>query len=177
MPLQIKVDDKLCEVEILHQEENNLEISIDGRVYKVDAERVGAGNYSILHNNKSYNMDLIQGHGSRHYLVNMAYSTYDVNIIDAQARYQESRNKGQHTDDHNVIISPMPGKIIKVLVEEGDAVKSSQPLVIISAMKMESEYKAGVDGIVAKVNCKPGDTVEANKPLIVLNASSEESTE
>lgn len=169
MPLQIKVDDKLCEVEILHQDENNLEISIDGRVYKLDAERVGAGNYSILHNNKSYNMDLIQGNGSRHYLVNMAYSTYDVHIIDAQARYLESRNKGQSADDHNVVVSPMPGKVVKVLVKEGDMVKSGQPLVVVSAMKMESEYKAGVDGIIAKINCEAGDTVEANKALIVID--------
>ncbi len=170
MPLQIKVDDTQFEVKIISQEGHNIEISIDGRVYNLDVERIHAGSYSILNKNKSYNIDLIQGQGPRHYLVNMAYSTYDVNIIDAQARYLESRHKSQHSDSHNEIVSPMPGKVVKVLVKEGDAVLAGQPLIVISAMKMESEYKAGVDGVVTKINCQAGDTVEANKALIVIDA-------
>lgn len=170
MPLNITVDDTNFEVKIISQEGNNIEISIDGRIYNLDVERIHAGSYSIINKNKSYNIDLIQGQGQRHYLVNMAYSTYDVNIIDAQARYLESRHKGQHSDSHNEIASPMPGKVVKVLVEEGDTVTAGQPLIVISAMKMESEYKSGVDGVVTKINCQAGEIVEANKPLIIVDA-------
>lgn len=170
MPLQIQVDDTTFEVKIISQEGHKIEISIDGRTYTLDAERINAGGYSILNKNKSYHIDLIQGQGPRHYLVNMAYSTYDVNIIDAQARYLESRHKNQQSEGHNEIVSPMPGKVVRVLVEEGDEVVAGQPLIVISAMKMESEYKAGLDGVVTKINCTAGDTVEANKPLIIIDA-------
>ena len=62
----------------------------------------------------------------------------------------------------------MPGKVVKVLVNEGDVVKEGQTTIIISAMKMESEYKAPMDGIVKKINVRDGDTVEGNQILIEL---------
>ncbi len=166
MPLEIKVDDRLSDVEIISQEGSQVKVNIDGRVYDLDVERVDNGSYSILHKNKSYNIDLIQGKGARHYVVNMAYSSYDVNIIDAHAKYIENRNKNQQSADENSISSPMPGKVVKLLVEEGDEVVKGQPVIVISAMKMESEYKAGIDGVVKKITCQAGDTIEAHQPLV-----------
>ena len=62
----------------------------------------------------------------------------------------------------------MPGKVVKVLVSEGESVTEGQTAVIISAMKMESEYKIPMDGKVKKVNVKDGDTIEGNQILIEL---------
>lgn len=168
MALEIKVDDRLSQVEILSQVNNMVEVSIDGRIYNLDVERVADGCYSILHNNKSYTIDLLKGNSSRHYMVNMAYSTYDVHIIDAQAKYKDSRNKNQALADENMIFSPMPGKVVKLLVQENDVVEKGQTVIVISAMKMESEYKAGITGIIKKINCATGDTIDANQPLIII---------
>jgi Acetyl/propionyl-CoA carboxylase, alpha subunit len=60
----------------------------------------------------------------------------------------------------------MPGKIVKILVEAGQKVEKGQTAVIMSAMKMESEYKAASDGIVKSVNVEAGNTVESNQVLI-----------
>ena len=68
----------------------------------------------------------------------------------------------------NSIVSPMPGKVVKVLVQKGDAVQQGQTLIIVAAMKMESEYKVSRDGIVAEVLVKDGDTVDGNQTLIVI---------
>lgn len=64
--------------------------------------------------------------------------------------------------------APMPGRIIKVFVAEGDAVEAGQPVVIVEAMKMENEVKAKGPGVVAKVHAQVGATVEANATLVTF---------
>ena len=62
----------------------------------------------------------------------------------------------------------MPGKVVKVLVNVGDEVVQGQTVIIISAMKMESEYKVGKDGIIKEVLVSDGDTVDGGQTLIVI---------
>ena len=66
------------------------------------------------------------------------------------------------------IVSPMPGRIVKVLVKTGDAVAARQGLVVIEAMKMENELRAPRAGTVAEVRIREGAPVEANVVLVVL---------
>ena len=66
------------------------------------------------------------------------------------------------------IIAPMPGKVIKVCVAAGDAVRKNQTLVIVEAMKMENEIKAASDGVVVKVDVAAGELVDAEKVLVEL---------
>jgi biotin carboxyl carrier protein len=54
----------------------------------------------------------------------------------------------------------MPGKIVKVMVKEGDTVEKGQTLIILEAMKMENEIKCGVDGVVKTIHVKEGDALE-----------------
>ena len=68
----------------------------------------------------------------------------------------------------NLVASPMPGTIIKFLVEEGDQVTVDQGLVIVEAMKMENEIRSAVGGVVKKINFAPGDTVDIGQPIIDL---------
>jgi pyruvate carboxylase subunit B len=64
--------------------------------------------------------------------------------------------------------APMPGLVLRVLVEEGAKVKQGQGLVVVEAMKMENELKAPRDGVVRKVHAAPGDRVEKGTPLVEL---------
>ncbi len=64
------------------------------------------------------------------------------------------------------IVAPMPGKVIRVLVQAGDAVLARQPLVVVEAMKMENELRAARDGTVAAIHVKEGASVDAGAPLI-----------
>ncbi len=63
----------------------------------------------------------------------------------------------------------MPGKIVKILVKEGDKVKGGDTVVVVSAMKMESEYKVVKDRTITKVLVKEGDNIEGDQPLIMLD--------
>ena len=62
----------------------------------------------------------------------------------------------------------MPGKVVKVLVQAGDVVKSGQGLLIIEAMKMENELRAPSAGKVASISVREGQAVESGQALIVL---------
>ncbi|MCD7810880.1 MAG: biotin/lipoyl-binding protein [Ruminococcus sp.] len=64
--------------------------------------------------------------------------------------------------------SPMPGNILSVNVKEGDKVTAGQTLVVLEAMKMETEVPAPKDGTVVQVVTSKGAVVETGSPLVVL---------
>ena len=64
--------------------------------------------------------------------------------------------------------APMPGKILELLVKEGDEVNQGTPVIILEAMKMENELKAPAGGVVVKVEVETNDNVEKNQPLLEI---------
>ncbi len=66
------------------------------------------------------------------------------------------------------ILAPMPGKIIEILVKEGDQVEEDQELLVLEAMKMENVIATEHSGKVAEIKVKVDDTVNTNQVLIVL---------
>ena len=65
--------------------------------------------------------------------------------------------------------APMPGKIPNIKVSEGQAVKFGEVVVIMEAMKMETEIVAPADGTVSKILVKAGDSVDTGAALVALN--------
>ncbi len=76
------------------------------------------------------------------------------------------RRDGETTD--GIITSPMPGKVVKLLVAEGDEVEAGAPVVVVEAMKMENELTAPKAGTVQKVFVAPGDAVEGGARLVTV---------
>lgn len=66
------------------------------------------------------------------------------------------------------VSSPMPGRVVEVVAEEGATVAAGQTLVVVEAMKMANELKSPIDGVVQSVHVAAGDAVEARKPLVVV---------
>ena len=66
------------------------------------------------------------------------------------------------------VTAPMPGNILKVNVNVGDAVKEGQVLVVLEAMKMENEIMAPKNGTVTQVVVSKGSTVDTGAPLVVI---------
>lgn len=67
------------------------------------------------------------------------------------------------------VVAPMVGKVIQVLVKEGDAVEENQEVVMLEAMKMEMPIVAETAGTVAEVRVQEGQSVEADEVLVVLS--------
>jgi biotin carboxyl carrier protein len=69
-----------------------------------------------------------------------------------------------------VVTSPMPGKVVKILVREGDAVEAGAPVIVVEAMKMENELVAERAGTVQKIHVAPGDAVEGGAKLLTVGS-------
>tara|TARA_R110001583_G_scaffold178151_1_gene333923 strand:- start:9100 stop:9609 length:510 start_codon:yes stop_codon:yes gene_type:complete len=166
MSLEIKLGDRTAKVELLAESGNQVKIMVDDNEYDLDCYQVEKGVYSILFKGRSYNVELIDTDSPKKYSVNTFYHSYDAEIIDAETKYLQARTGGDSEDEQSTIISPMPGKVVKIQVALGDEVKKGDTVIIISAMKMESEYKAGKDGSISEIFVKEEDTIKANQALI-----------
>ncbi len=168
MSLEIKINDRTSIVKLIKQNGNLIEIEVDGKNYHVDLLHTPDGTFSIIENGKSHNIELVPMNQPKKYTAHTLYHSYNVEIVDAEARYLINRGSNGISSHEKTISSPMPGKVVKVLLKEGDVVQKGETVVIIAAMKMESEYKSPIDGVVKKVNIKEGDTIEGNQILVEI---------
>jgi len=76
--------------------------------------------------------------------------------------------KAGTTGGEGKLSAPMPGKILKVLVNSGGAVKAGDPVIILEAMKMENELKSPVDGTLIAIHVDEGQSVEKNELLLEI---------
>jgi biotin carboxyl carrier protein len=168
MELELNVEGRKAIVKELSRDGSRLTIAVDDEIYSIDIVKVGPAEYSLLHKGRSYNIEVVPGPESKHFTVNTLYFTHQIEVVDAETRYIRSRNEAAGGHVSNIIRSPMPGKIVKILVAVGDAVEVGQTVIIVSAMKMESEFKATKAGIVSEIPVAEGDTVDGNQVLVVI---------
>ena len=93
-------------------------------------------------------------------------------ILSEQSEEYSATGAIKKEEGMQYVTSPMPGKVVKVLVKPGDKVKEGQGLIIVESMKMENEFTADFDGVVKEVNAAPGDQIDADVPLVVVEALS-----
>lgn len=168
MELELKVNNRQAIVKEVKREGNVITLAVDDVLYEVDIVKVNNQEFSVLYQGRSFNIEVIESKEPKHFNVNTLYFKFDVEVVDNESRYRQSRMHSKHIHNDNTIRSPMPGKVVKVFVKPGDIVEPGQPLIVLSAMKMESEFKAGQRGIVKEVPVKEGDTVENNQLLVVI---------
>jgi biotin carboxyl carrier protein len=168
MAYEVNLENRTAEVELLSKAGNRALITVDGKKYDVDITMVEKGVYSIIFNGHSYNVELIEGETSKKYVVNTFARTFNVTIVDAETKYQRIRQQGMAHEGDNDLSSPMPGKVVKIPVSVGDPVTAGQTLIVVEAMKMQSEFKATADRIVKEILVKEGDTVDAHQVMLKL---------
>ncbi len=168
MAYEIKLGDRTARIELLNRVENKMIVAVDDMKYELDLVMVEKGVYSILYNGHSYNVELIENDGSKNYIVNTFARSFEVEIIDAESKYLHSRNQGVEMEGDLNISSPMPGKVVKVPVSVGEAVTAGQTLIVVEAMKMQSEFKATADRVVREILVKEGDTVSSHQVMMKL---------
>jgi biotin carboxyl carrier protein len=119
---------------------------------------------SFIFKNSSYLVDVIGEETD--YTVYTRGSFRKINIFNDEMILHESLKSGGSISGGNNLTSGMPGKIVKVFVEEGQEIKEGEPLLIMEAMKMENEMRASGDVIVDSIHVVDGDTVESGAVLI-----------
>jgi biotin carboxyl carrier protein len=168
MKLDIKVNERVAKVKMISRDNNLIKVAVDDKVYNIDLCKVEENEYSVLHNGQSYNIEVVEGDTPKLYIANTYYKSYELEIIDAETRYQQNRNKGQLEQAQNIISTPMPGKIVRIPIKEGDHVIAGQTIIVVSAMKMESDYKVNRDAVIKKILVNVGDTVKSHQPLVMI---------
>ena len=94
----------------------------------------------------------------------------DALVLDPRARAVREADSGGKAPHAGTLRAPMPGKVLRVLVETGLVVTQGQPLIVVEAMKMENELKSPGAGTVGRVHVRAGDTVEKGAILVEITA-------
>lgn len=166
--MEIRVGNRIADIELISKDGNAVKISIDGKVLDVDVVMAENGVCSILMDGISYNAELIRAEGGKNYTVNTLFASFAVEILDAKAKLLSARKKdGEKQTDR--IISLMPGKVVRVMVAAGDRLSAGDTVLVIEAMKMQSNFKVSEDCVVREVLVKEGDLVNSDQVLVWLN--------
>ena len=167
--MEIQVGKKTFEVTLLNKDGNIVKVDIDGRVYDVDVAMLDNGTCSLICDGNSYSAELIREAGDKHYRVNLNYSTYQIDMLDSQARYMKMRRgTSGNALQADTINAPMPCKIVKLYVKQGDKLKAGDTVLTMEAMKMQSNYKVTSDCTVQNVLVSEGESVRVEQVLIKL---------
>ncbi len=141
---------------------------IDGRHYEVEVCELANSEYLIINGSDVYKCRVEAKRNSKNsFAVVLRGASYDIHIIDPK-RLLSAIGSAAHDHGAAQIISPMPGKVVRVLVEAGAKAEAGAGIIVVEAMKMQNEMKAPKAGIVISINAEPGDTVNAGDVLAVI---------
>jgi biotin carboxyl carrier protein len=146
-------------------------VTLDGRTFHVDVARIDGHTLSLVLDTvwrKSYEVAVTPDAGGT--LTVRVGSTPVVVAVNARRRWGRKDDGSGAEAGPQRVTAPMSGKVVRVLVKPGEPVRARQPLVVVEAMKMENELRAGRDGTVAEVHVRESQSVDAGTLLIVVNA-------
>ena len=177
MTFEIEVNGRTrtVSVERIAKHEGGFRVIIDGTPHLVDAVRVDGGALSFIQLDaqqsegtkaagKSHRVAVTEGPAGELTL------TQADGLVRATVNGRRSRRGGEVAGaaGEQRILAPMPGKVLRVLVQPGQDVAARQPLVVVEAMKMENELSSPRAGRVKEIPAVEGQSVEAGRVLIIV---------
>jgi biotin carboxyl carrier protein len=141
-------------------------LRIDGEPHEVEA-RVTPLGLSLIHGTDGRTVDVAvsERQGGEVWL---QFPHVLVRAVVGPRRYRRSGTGPAAAAGEVQVLAPMPGRIVRVLVQPGDAVEARQGLVVVEAMKMENEIGAPKAGRVKSVAVTTGQSVESGRLLITV---------
>jgi biotin carboxyl carrier protein len=166
MKLTAEIAGKRHELSI-RRDGQRLSAEIDGRRYEMEAREIGGGAYLLLVDGRVYECRVDQG-PREIFNVHVGSHAYSVTLTDPK-RLRGAQGAGAHAGVGSAqIVAPMPGKVVRVLVQKGAQVEAGDGLVVVEAMKMQNEMKSPKTGTVKAVRAEAGATVNAGDVLIIV---------
>jgi biotin carboxyl carrier protein len=141
-------------------------VSVDGNEFVVDGKKTGRTNYSLIVDNRSFEIEV--DNSEDEYRVLVDGRSYHVHLVDERRVRVGGAESDAQLQGRQRVSVPMPGKVIAVLVSEGDVVEKGQGLVIVEAMKMENEVRSPSAATVKEIRVKAGDTVVGGAVLVIV---------
>ena len=166
MKLKAQISDTTHEISLITIE-NGVTAEIDGRHYELEVRENPGGVLLIKNGTAVYRCRVEAKRETGKYEVSLRGRSYPISIIDRK-RLRSGQNAAGHGHGTAEIVSPMPGKVVRVLVEQGNTVEAGAGIIVVEAMKMQNEMKAPKAGVVISINATAGATVNAGDVLAVI---------
>lgn len=161
MKLIAELNNEKHEVEIKRDGEKVF-AKIDEREYQLEASEVEPNVYLFKHDNQIHQI-YVAPNG----IVNIGNHQFEIKLIDPK-RLRGSSGADAKADGIAEIKTAMPGKIVRILVEEGAEIKQGEGVIVVEAMKMQNEMKSPKDGIIKEIRVNEGATVNTGDVLVII---------
>jgi|SRR5829696_6682619 len=169
----VEVNGRVRQVAV-RRDAGTLLVEVDGQSWAVDAVPVGGHGLSLLvsglgrtiSHDVTLTGDAVTGH------TNVYVGSVVIPVaLNGRKRSSRKEDGALSGSGPQRLLAPMPGKVVRVLVKQGDPVRARQAIAVIEAMKMENELRAGRDGVIVELPVTGGQSVEAGTLIAVVAAN------
>jgi len=150
---------------LIEAKENRFFVDLGNKKIEVESTVISPNCLSLLIGNESFTVYWAEKEGKRYFSI--GGEEFLIQEVEESKGVRGAVEAGG-VEAKGTVCPPMPGKVLKILVKEGDKVRKNQSLAIVEAMKMEHEIKAPSEAVVKKINFSQEDMVDTEDSLIEL---------
>ena len=162
MKFEVLINNSRRSVE-LERDANKWCVSLDGEPADADVYEITGNIFSVLLDGKSYEIR-VRSNPSGKLTLQTGRHEFSAEVLDPRA-WRGRRHGALEAEGRQQILAPMPGKIVRVLVQAGEKVQAGQGLLVVEAMKMQNEIRSPKSGTVERLLVKEGQPVNAGEIL------------
>jgi len=172
MKLQVRIGALSRQIEIRRAGWNSFVLATDGHGApekpdkEIDAVEIAPNIYSILMNGRAF--EAVVAPTAEGVLVRCGVYEFHAFVSDPRA-WRGSRGELFGAEGKQRVMAPMPGKIVRILVNAGETVEVNQGLLVVEAMKMQNEIRAPKAGKVERIFVREGQAVAAGEDLVTID--------
>jgi biotin carboxyl carrier protein len=163
MNVSFWLNDKEFRLNLIPTKKNDIQVSLGKKIYSVSVEFINADEILLNIDGKIHNV--IVKANSTSYAVYVNGSCFQIEKKSALQILGPKTGKQRKAN----VNTSMPGRIVKILMNEGDKVAEGQAVLILEAMKMQNEIKSPQSGRINKICPKVGDSVETGALLFIVD--------
>lgn len=160
-----------AEIHLEEHDDGTFSVRVDDTTYEVDV--ADAGRLMSLRFDGGRQLEIsarrLRNRGHAVYEITGVGGTHEVELTDPLTRLAEEA--AGDAAGASTVTAYMPGRVVEVLVEEGESVSRGQGIVVLEAMKMKNEIQAESDGVVATLHVREGENVEGGDPLFSIESA------
>jgi biotin carboxyl carrier protein len=151
----------------LERDADHWKISLDGQPVDADAVEIDPNTLSLILEGQSYEVRIT--HSADGVLkLQAGLQEFSAEVVDPRA-WRGRRHGALEVEGRQQVTAPMPGKVIRILVQAGDRVEAGQGLLVVEAMKMQNEIRSPKGGTIERLQVKEGQPVNAGEVLCIVS--------